>query len=173
MPRTGDRWRHDDDGDTDPHDDGPAIRDLLAGALQARSAPVQAEAAVLAALAQAPDSVEAQLAAYRFYFYNHRLGEALPHAAAIVVAMARRLNVATDWRLVDPDDAPFAALDEAPSLYLQALLAFGYASLRIGAAADGVAALEKVVALDPADRFGARRVLAVVAAHAAETAVDD
>lgn len=173
MPRTGDRWRHDDGRSGDSDDDGPAIRDILAGALQARSAPVQAESAVLAALAAAPDGVEARLAAYRFYFYNHRLAEALPHAAAIVVAMARRLNVATDWRLVGPDDAPFAALDEAPSLYLQALLAWGYAGLRIGAQADGIAALEKVVALDPADRFGARRVLAVVAAHAAEAAADD
>ena len=121
---------------------------------------------MLAALALAPDSVEATLAAYRFYFYNHRLAEARPYAAALVVAMARRLNVATDWRLVGPDDASFTALDEAPSLYLQALLAWGYASLRIGATDDGVAALEKVVALDPADRFGARRVLAVVHAQA-------
>ncbi|MFL9826356.1 hypothetical protein [Rhodoplanes sp. SY1] len=167
MARGGGHRRHDGDGRSgDFDDDGPAIRDLLAGALQARSAPVQAEAAVLGALALAPDSVEARLAAYRFYFYNHRLAEALPHADAIVVAMARRLNVATDWRLVGADDAPFGALDEAPSLYLQALLAWGYASLRTGATDDGVAALEKVVALDPADRFGARRVLAVVHARA-------
>ncbi|MFD2182331.1 hypothetical protein [Rhodoplanes azumiensis] len=174
MTRRGGHRRHDGDGRSgDRDDEGPALRDILAGALQARSAPVQAEAAVLAALAQAPDSVEARLAAYRFYFYDHRLAEALPHADAIVQAMARRLNVATDWRLVGPEDAPFAALDEAPGLYLQALLAWGYASLRIGAEADGVAALEKVVALDPADRFGARRVLAVVAAHAADAAAED
>jgi tetratricopeptide (TPR) repeat protein len=137
---------------------------VLTGAACARSDPEQSEAAVMQALAVAPDSFEARLAAYRFYFYNHRLAEALPHAADIVERMARRLNVATDWRLVRPDDATFSALEEAPSLYLQALLAWGYASVRLGRIDEGCRALDKVVALDPADRFGARRLLAVIAA---------
>ncbi|NVO15041.1 MAG: hypothetical protein HXX10_13485 [Rhodoplanes sp.] len=145
-------------------DDAAAISDLLAGAPCARSDPATAERAVTMALALAPDDVEARLAAYRFYFYNHRLAEALPHAAAIVVQSARRLNVATDWRLVRPEDAAFSDLDDAPSLYLQALLAWGYCSARLGRTEDGCRALEKVVELDPRDRFGARRLLAVIAA---------
>ncbi|MDC7788255.1 hypothetical protein PQJ75_04305 [Rhodoplanes sp. TEM] len=162
-------WLGTDDGNGDrTDDDALSVAALLAGATRARSDPAQAEAAVHAALAAAPDSLEARLAAYRFYFYDHRLAEALPHAAAIVESMARRLNIATDWRLVEPDDASFAAPEEAPGLYLQALLAWGYASLRLGDVEAGIAALEKVVALDPADRFGARRVLAVVAADEAE-----
>ena len=54
------------------------------------------------ALDLAPDNVEVRLAAYRFYFYNHRLAEALRQAASIVVHISRRLNVATDWHLVRP-----------------------------------------------------------------------
>lgn len=144
---------------------------VLADARLARSDPAAAERAVMHALDLAPDDVEASLAAYRFYFYNHRLLEALPLAATIVVQMARRLNIATDWHLVRPEDAAFSGHDEAPSLYLQALLAWGYGSVRLGAIEDGCHALEKVGELDPRDRFGARRLLAVIAAG--ESAEDD
>lgn len=137
---------------------------VLADARLARSDPATAERAVMQALALAPDEVEANLAAYRFYFYNHRLAEALAQAATIVVQMARRLNIATDWRLVRTGDAAFSGLDEAPSLYLQALLAWGYGSARLGGIEEGRRALEKVVELDPRDRFGARRLLGVIVA---------
>jgi Flp pilus assembly protein TadD len=145
-------------------DDTASVLAVLANARCARSDPATAERAVTEAVALAPDDVEARLAAYRFYFYSHRLADALPHAAGIVVQMARRLNVATDWRLVRPEDAEFSGFEEAPSLYLQALLAWGYGSVRLGQTDEGCRALEKVVELDPRDRFGARRLLGVVAA---------
>lgn len=145
-------------------DEAAAVAAVLAGAPRARSDPATTERAVKQALALAPDDIDARLAAYRFYFYNHRLAEALPHAASIIVQAARRLNVATDWRLVRPRDAAFSDVEEAPSLYLQALLALGYGSIRLGRADEGCRALEKVVELDPRDRFGARRLLAVIAA---------
>ncbi|MEZ5786550.1 MAG: hypothetical protein R3D62_08805 [Xanthobacteraceae bacterium] len=145
-------------------DDTASVAAMLAGARQARSDPVTAERAVLQALALAPDDIEALLGAYRFYFYNHRLAEALPQAAGIVVQMARRLNVATDWRLVRPEDAAFSGAEEAPSLYLQALLAWGYGKVRLGWIDEGCRAIAKVAELDPRDRFGAGRLLAVIAA---------
>jgi tetratricopeptide (TPR) repeat protein len=145
-------------------DDACSAAAVLAGARLARSDPATAERAVMRALDLAPDDVEVRLAAYRFYFYNHRLAEALRQAASIVVQMARRLNVATDWRLVRPGDAAFSGLDEAPSLYLQALLAWGYGSVRLGGVEEGCRALEKAVELDPRDRFGAHRLLRVIAA---------
>jgi hypothetical protein len=114
------------------------------------------------ALATAPEDFSARLAAYKFYFYNHRLAEALPHADFLVNLLARRLNVARDWRDVKPDDAAFDQLDEAPSLYLQALLAWGYCKARLGERAEGATAIAKVAELEPRDRFGARRLLAVV-----------
>ena len=134
----------------------------LEGARLALTDPVAAEGAVKDALAAAPDDFFARLAAYKFYFYNHRLAEALPHAAFLVALVARRLNVASDWRAVKPGDAAFEALEEAPSLYLQALLAWGYCKARLGERAEGAQAIAKVAALDPRDRFGARRLLAVV-----------
>ena len=75
------------------------------------------------------------------------MAEALAQADSIVVPMARRLNIATDWRLVRPGDAPFSGPEEAPSLYLQALLAWGYGNVRLGQIDEGCRALEKVVEL--------------------------
>lgn len=145
-------------------DDAPSVVALLADARCPRSNSDAAERVIKQTLELAPDDVEAHLAAYRFYFYNHRLAEALPHAASIIVMTARRLNIATDWRLVRPEDAAFSGPEEAPSLYLQAMLAWGYGSVRLGQTDAGRRALEKVIELDPRDRFGARRLLGVVAA---------
>ncbi len=135
---------------------------LLEGARQARTDPVAAERAVAKALAAAPEDFGARLGAYRFYFYNHRFGEALPHAAFLMRLAALRLNIAGDWRAVRPGDAAFEAPEEAPGLYLQALIAWGYCQARLGERAEGAAAIAKAAELDPRDRFGARRLLAVV-----------
>ncbi|MDR3376742.1 MAG: hypothetical protein P4L98_23735, partial [Ancalomicrobiaceae bacterium] len=96
--------------------DGNEARALavLEGARAARSRPEAAEAAVLEALALAPDDLDVLTGAYKFYFYNNRLAEALPHAQAILVLAARRLNVATDWRQVHAADADFATFDKPP-----------------------------------------------------------
>ncbi len=138
------------------------VEALLDGARAARSDPLAAEQAVASALAAAPNDFAARLAAYKFYFYNHRLAEALPHAAALIGFAARRLGIADDWRAVRPGDARFAAHEEAPGLYLQALLAWGYCQARLGARDAGAKAIAKVAELDPRDRFGAGRLLAVV-----------
>jgi tetratricopeptide (TPR) repeat protein len=135
---------------------------LLLKAREARSDPATAERAVEQALAVAPDDFEARLGAYRFYFYNHRYADALPHAAFLVSLIARRLNIAGDWRAVRPGDAAFDALEEAPGIYLQALMAWGYCKARLGALDEGAEAIAKVAELNPRDRFGARRLLAVV-----------
>ncbi|MCB2100271.1 MAG: hypothetical protein KDE22_05340 [Rhodobacterales bacterium] len=134
----------------------------LGQARTARSDPGQAERAVLEALALAPDVFEVRLGAYRFYFYNHRYDEALPHAEAILAQAARRLNVAGDWRAVGGQDAPFGEMETAPGLYLQALLAWGYCQVRLGHTAPGRAAVAKVAELDPRDRFGARAFLDLI-----------
>jgi hypothetical protein len=141
---------------------------VLERAREARSAPETAGKAVLEALALAPDDVEVRLGAYRFYFYNHRMAEALPHAEFIIAYAARRLNIAVDWRAVRPGDAPFEDLEAVPGLYLQALAAWGYCKVRIGALEEGCAALSKVAALDPRDRFGARLILAATVSGEAD-----
>ena len=66
------------------------------------------------------------------------------------------------WREIAPDHAAFDQLQPLPRLYLQCLLAYGYCRLRLGEAVEGRAVLLKAAELDPADRFGARRLVDVV-----------
>lgn len=147
-----------DEGDDD---DGEAILAMLAGA-RPRTDPETAERAVRQALAAAPTDFVAQLAAYKFFFYSHRLAEALPHAQILLDQAARRLNVPLDWRAVARGDAAFDQAETAPGLYLQALIAWAYCLARLGQYELGCEALAKAGELDPRDRFGARRLLKVV-----------
>ncbi len=114
------------------------------------------------ALQTAPGHLAVQIAAYKFYFYRHRLAEALPYAQACLGHALRRINLPADWRDVTPGDAAFASLDPEPRMVLFALVAYGYVLTRLGRAAEGRIALAKVAELDPRDTMGARRLLAVI-----------
>lgn len=143
-----------------PHNDPAAALGLLeSGACAARSDPVKSESALNQALRLAPGDFDVRLGAYRFYFYNHRYEDALPHCEALIGHAARRLNVATDWRMVSPGDAAFAEIEFAPGLFLQALLAWGYCHLRLGEWGPAREALSQCARLDPTDRFGAAAIL--------------
>ncbi|MBL8573189.1 MAG: hypothetical protein JNM13_05890 [Hyphomicrobiaceae bacterium] len=134
----------------------------LEGARAARSDMATAEIAVRAAVEQAPDDLAVRMGAYKFYFYNHRLEEALPHAGVCLRLAATDLGVAPDWRVVRPGDAAFDTLEKPPRLYLQCLVALGYVHARLGHESEARALLGKVAELDPKDRFGAARLIEIV-----------
>lgn len=117
---------------------------------------------VAAALAAAPESLGVRLGAYKFYLYQHRLDQAVSQAEIILAQAARRLQLPHDWRAVAPDHAAFDRIEPWPRLFLQALIAMGYGLVRLGHLDEGREALAKAAALDPHDRFGAARLLAVV-----------
>ncbi len=121
-----------------------------------------AEGHILDALALAPGHLAVHLGAYRFYFYRHRLAEALPHARTCLADALRRSQLPADWRDVRADDAAFSALEPGPRLVLFALLATGYVLARLGREAESRAVLDKVAELDPEDRMSARRLLAIL-----------
>lgn len=136
----------------------------------ARSDPEKTEAALKQALAEAPWSEEVRLGAYRFYFYNHRYSEAIPHADALISHAARQLNLPADWRDVGPEDAAFTDHEFAPGLFLQCLIAWGYCHARLGDNDPAREALRKAAELDPTDRFGAAMVLQHLETRLAEDA---
>ncbi len=150
------------------HNSAAALTLLQTGARDARSDPASSETALLKALALAPQDFDVRLGAYRFYFYNHRFDEALIHCEELIAHAARRLNIAADWRLVVPGDAPFAEIDFAPGLFLQILIAWGYCQLRLGRTMLAREALAHAVWLDPADRFGAAAVVGHIDARLAD-----
>lgn len=152
------------------HDSLAALSLLETDAREARTAPVRTEAAIKEALTMAPEDFEVRLGAYRFYFYNHRYADALPHAEALIAQAARRLNVATDWREVGPEDADFTAEEFAPGLLLQTVIAWGYCHLRLGNMDNARAAMAHCARLDPSDRFGAAMILSHIDARESEEA---
>ena len=135
---------------------------MLAEARTACSDPETAEKSVLRALQLAPQDTDVRLGAYRFYFYNHRYADALPHAQFMIEHAARRLNIPVDWRAVRPGDSDFTLLERTPGLYLQALIAWGYCHVRLGNLPQGREALARAAAIDPGDRFGAGPLLALI-----------
>lgn len=144
---------------TSGFDPGAALDLLQSGASTARSDPARSEVALKEALRLAPGDFDVRLGAYRFYFYNHQYRDALPHCEALIGHAARRLNIASDWRRVAPEDADFTEPEFAPGLFLQTLLAWGYCQLRLGEFGLARQALSHCATLDPTDRFGAAAIL--------------
>lgn len=143
--------------------------DLPAAAERAFHAAAQAwhdeassEGHVHDAPAVAPGHLEVQIAAYKFYFYRHRLAEALPYAQACLGYTLRRNNLPGDWHLVGADDAAFSDMDPEPRILVFSLVAYGYVLARLGRLLEGREALAKVAELDPRGRMGAQRLLAVL-----------
>ncbi len=145
-----------------PHTARARALSALEGARQARSSQETAEQAVRQAVALAPDDPDVRIGAYKFYFYNTRLREAVDEAEHVVRLAALALGLTPDWRQVQPGDAAFATLEKAPRHLVQSLIALSYCRARLGHNALALEGLEKAVALDPADPFGARRLIAVI-----------
>ena len=141
-----------------PH---PARQALIAAGIDWHDERV-AEAHVTHALMLAPEALATRIGAYKFYFYRHRLQEALPHAFSVLEMAAERLRLPHDWRLVGAHQAGFDAIEPWPRLFLQALIAYGYCLARLGRLEEGRAALAKAMELDGGDRLGARRLVAAI-----------
>ncbi|WP_029010573.1 hypothetical protein [Azospirillum halopraeferens] len=125
-----------------------------------------AERHLAAAAALAPGHRLVDLAHYKFHFYKADLEPALVYGRRMLAHALAGLGVNDpDWRGVTPATADFRSLDAAPRFFLFALTAVGYLLLRLGRREEGREALEKVASLDPDDRMGARRLIAVADRH--------
>lgn len=123
-----------------------------------------AELLLLRAFLRQPSSLTVLVALYRYYFYQHRLTDAL--------AVADRAMQESGWRLALPCGWPeltAKAFDRQAAthvtmsrFYLFALKGAGYLNMRLGEMALGEAMLRKVRDLDPEDRLGASVLLDVI-----------
>lgn len=122
-----------------------------------------AETHLHAAAELAPDHAAVLIALYRFYFYKGRLVDALDVARACVVKALRENLLGDDWRKVHADDADFSDWGALlPRFFLFSLKGYAYLNLRLGALAEGRLAAEKLLALDPRDRIGAKLLIDVL-----------
>lgn len=130
------------------------------------------ESLLLRAYFLAPGQLVVLVAMYRYYFYQHRLDDALIVADRTLSAAGARLGFPDEWRQLHPQHLGYAAMRSIGLLrfYLMVLKAAGYINLRLGREAQGEAMLEKLIEMDSHDRLGGKGLLDVYRAALREEA---
>jgi len=101
------------------------------------------------------------VAIYRYFFYQHRLNEALRVADRLLQVTALRLGIERDWRRLSLPGL-VNGIETSISLtrfHLAGLKASAYLLMRLGDFSEAMARLRKVQELDTADRIGATALL--------------
>ncbi|WP_035382688.1 hypothetical protein [Ferriphaselus sp. R-1] len=124
----------------------------------------QAESLLLKASFMAPNHLTVLVALYRYYFYQHRLEDALLVAESTLAVAGTRLEFPSSWEYLCETNVGAGVLRSMGLVrfYLLVLKATGYLHLRLGNLAIGQAMLEKLVALDSHDRMGGKALLDVL-----------
>lgn len=123
-----------------------------------------AEMALLRAHLLAPENLTVLVGLYRYYFYQHRLEDALIVAERAMQLSGRHLGLPPDWNQLDETRLGSAAANSFGLLrfYLLALKAASVVLLRLGKIAASRARLIKLAGLDSRDQLGAGKLLEVV-----------
>jgi hypothetical protein len=123
-----------------------------------------AEFSLLRAHLLAPENLSVLVGLYRYYFYQHRLDDALVVAERAMQLSGRHLGLPVDWQQIDECRLGTAATNSFGLLrfYLLALKAASIVLLRLGRISASRARLSKLAALDSRDQLGAGKLLAVV-----------
>ena len=117
-----------------------------------------AEQPLLQAYFYAPKSLTVLVALYRFYYYQHRLTDAILVAERAIDEACYLMGINKQWKDIVETDLGAAVLQSMGLVrfFLMALKGAGYLSLRLGRFEDGANMLGKVVSLDPKDYLHAR-----------------
>lgn len=140
--------------------DVAGVQELLALASE-NYATGKAELPLLQAYFKAPDSLNVLVALNRFYYYQHRLDDALAATLKALAVIRPLVGFPDDWRelqLEHLQTAPTGLLTQV-RLYLFTLKAIGFLHMRLGLLDESQGIFEKLVALDSKDRIGAQALL--------------
>lgn len=123
-----------------------------------------AELSLLRAHMLAPENLSVLVGLYRYFFYQHRLDDALVVAERAMQLSGRHLGLPTDWSRIDEAQLGSAAANSFGLLrfYLLALKAASVVLLRLGRIDESRARLIKLASLDSRDQLGAGKLLEVV-----------
>ncbi len=126
-----------------------------------------AELLLLRAYLLAPEHLSTMVALYRYYYYQHRLGDALTVVENAIRTSARELHLVDDWRIVTPLEVAAGAYKSVGLVrfYLLALKAAGFVMVRMGNVDKGADALRKVIEHDPKDRLKSKDLLEVILSY--------
>lgn len=144
-------------------EDSQEVQDLIkfASELYAKG---EAELPLLKAYLRAPESLNVLVALNRFYYYQHRLTEALIISEKALGLIQSGIDLPEDWRLLemsDISDAPKQTLSRI-RLYLFTLKSIGFLNMRLENLDLSRSIFEKLVAVDIKDRIGAKGLLELV-----------
>ncbi|MDE1147274.1 MAG: hypothetical protein PW843_11750 [Azospirillaceae bacterium] len=135
----------------------------LSAAAQAYHLDEVAERHLRLARMAAPWHAAVLIALYRFYFYKGRLKDALDIARLCLAKAARDNHLPADWRQVVATDADFGRFEAPlPRFFLFTLKGYAYLHMRLGNLDEGLAAVLKLLELDPTDKIGAQVLLNVI-----------
>jgi hypothetical protein len=124
----------------------------------------EAEGLLLRANMMAPQHLMVLVALYRYYYYQHRLTDALLVAESTLAVVGRRLEFPNTWHNLREVNVGAGVMRSMGLVrfYLMVLKATGYINLRLGNFNAGKAMLEKLVELDSHDRIGGKALLDVL-----------
>lgn len=123
-----------------------------------------AELPLLKAYFLAPESLNVLVALNRFYYYQHRLEEALAATTKALAVIRPSIAFPEDWRDLQISHITEASADTLTNvrLYLFTLKAIGFLNMRLERLDLSQAIFEKLVELDSKDRIGAQGLLELV-----------
>lgn len=140
--------------------DVAGVQELLALASE-NYASGKAELPLLQAYFKAPNSLNVLVALNRFYYYQHRLDDALAATLKALAVIRPLVDFPDDWRELQINhlqNAPTELLTQV-RLYLFTLKAIGFLHMRLGLLDESQGIFKKLVALDSKDRIGAQALL--------------
>lgn len=122
-----------------------------------------AERSLMRAYFLEPEHPVVLVALYRYFYYQHRLEEALMVAERVLGIFARRLDLPENWRDITEMCIGGGVMISMVLIrfYMLALKAAGYLEFRLGRYDSAIERLEKVAEIDTRDRLGARSLLNV------------
>lgn len=140
----------------------PEIAELLEEAASLYPA-TETETLLLRAYFLDPEDLNVLVALYRYYYYQHRLRDALSVAQKAITASGKRLRMPDDWRHLTRLHLGQGVLVSMTltRFYLMAHKGAGYLEMRLGELPDAVGRLQTLVDIDSNDRLGAKALLAL------------
>jgi tetratricopeptide (TPR) repeat protein len=122
-----------------------------------------AEASLMRAYFLEPDHPMVLVALYRYFYYQHRIEDALLVAERVLQVFSQRLGLPEDWQELTEMQLGSGVMVSMAMIrfYMLALKGAGYLELRLGDYEAALARLNKVVELDSHDRLGAKALLDV------------
>ena len=149
--------------------DTEGVKEMIATAAE-NYATGEAELPLLKAYFLAPESLNVLVALNRFYYYQHRLEEALCATLKALAVIRPLIAFPEDWRELQQShitNAPADLLTQV-RLYLFTLKAVGFLNMRLNNLDMSQHIFEKLVGLDSKDRIGANGLLELVVKRKSE-----